>query len=85
MTVANGIVYWATLPLDDAGVNFINSEGVVKRCPIAACTDANKKILAKKLPAPNQMKLDAKSIYLVNDGRRGFINGIGSVVKFPRQ
>lgn len=86
MTVANGTVYWTTLPLAEGGSDpFINSEGVLKSCPIAACTDANKKVHARKLKAPNQMRSDAKSIYLVNDGRRGFINGIGTLLKIPRQ
>jgi hypothetical protein len=31
------------------------------------------------------MQSDAKSIYIVNDGRRNYVNGVGSLIKLPRQ
>lgn len=83
MTVASGHVYWATLPANDAGV-LIDTEGTIKSCPIAGCS-ANKTTLATKQKSPAQMVVDAKSVYLINDGSRGNVNGIGSLVKFPRQ
>lgn len=83
LAVSGSTLWYAGLPLNDAGA-FVNEEGVIKTCAVGSCADGSTKVLATKQKAPEAMALDANSVYWANNGRRGYTDGIGSVVKAPR-
>ena len=83
IAVSGTQLYYSILPLNDAG-DFVNTDGVVKTCPIASCAGAGIQVLATKQASPSAIALDAKSVYWANDGRHGYIDGRGNVMKAPR-
>jgi hypothetical protein len=83
IAVSGPQLYYATLPITDAA-DWVNTDGVVKKCAISSCTGNGIQVLATKQPAPSAMTLDTKSVYWANGGERGSTGGHGSVMKAPR-
>jgi hypothetical protein len=84
LAVNGSTLYWSSMIYDATGNNVIDSEGVIKTCTLPKCTAADVKTIATKQKDPDGIALDAKSVYWVNSGKRGFTDGIGNLVKAPR-
>jgi len=83
IAVGGGSLYWSAMPLDVAGGVILQTDGMIKTCPLAGCA-AGTRVLATKQHDPTAMALDAKSVYWTNTGKRDFSDGVGNLVKAPR-
>jgi hypothetical protein len=48
------------------------------------CTGAGVRVLATDQKDPSAMTVDANSVFWANSGKRGFSDGIGNLLKAPR-
>ncbi len=82
---ANGtFLAWSIMPFNPDGNTVDDKAGVIKSCNMPKCSGADVKVLATGQKDPAAMALDAKSVYWANSGKRGFVDGIGQLMKAPR-
>ena len=84
IAVAGSALYWSSMEFQPDGNNVYENEGKIKTCTMPKCTGADIKTIATSQKDPSTMTLDAQSVYWANSGRRGYIDGIGNLLKAAR-
>lgn len=84
IAVSGSSLFWSSMELAPDGNSIFQDQGKIKTCTMPKCTAADTRVLATNQKDPSAMTVDANSVFWANSGKRGFSDGIGNLLKAPR-